>query len=216
MINHSSPIIDHLLDKLLAVLNKDIQHIQDSLSWLNELRSLVIKRDDVALSKLLQSIRAESDSYVSNERQRQSLRKDLANALGCQAAAQIANRKWQIANRKSQIANVDKRLAISDKRKAISDMRHAICDKRLTLSSLAAILPEEKKAQITNIKTKLRSLVEQLKREHLSTSLLLSDCARFNNLLLKAIFDLGKTGTVYNPKALAKRQTDTAFVSLRL
>jgi len=169
------------VNELLAVLDKDIQHIQDSLSWLNELRSLVIKRDDAALSKLLQRIRAESDSYVRNDQQRQSLRKDLANALSCRV-------------------------------------------EQITLSRLMAILPEEKKAQggsrragsLTNIKAKLTALVEQLKKEHLSTSLLLSDCARFNNLLLRAIFDLGKAGTIYNPKALAKRQTDTAFVSLRL
>jgi len=166
--------IQNKVDELLAVLDKDIQHIQDSFSWLNELRSLVIKRDDIALSRLLQSIRAESDSYVSNEQQRQSLRKDLANALGCRV-------------------------------------------EQITLSRLVAILPEEKKAQVINIKTKLRVLVEQLKKEHLSTSLLLSDCARFNNLLLRAIFDLGKTGTVYySPNGVAKRQTDTAFVSLRL
>jgi len=166
--------IQNKVDELLAVLDKDIQHIQDSLSWLNELRGLVIKRDDVALSKLLQSIQAESDSYVRNVQQRQSLRKDLANALGCQV-------------------------------------------EQITLSRLAAIVPEEKKAQVTGIKTKLRTLVEQLKKEHLSTALLLSDCARFNNLLLKAIFDLGKTPTVYySPNGAAKRQTDTAFVSLQL
>jgi len=169
--------IQDKVDQLLSVLDKDIQHIQDSLSCLNELRSLVIKRDDVALSKLLQSIQAESDSYVSNEQQRQSLRKDLANALGCQV-------------------------------------------EQITLSRLAAIVPEEKKAQVTGIKTKLRTLVEQLKKEHLSTALLLSDCARFNNLLLKAIFDLGKAETVmYSPSGATKQSAlgrSMAFVSLQL
>ena len=46
------------VDELLAVLDKDIEHIQRSLSRLNELRRLVIKRDDTALGKLLESIQA--------------------------------------------------------------------------------------------------------------------------------------------------------------
>jgi len=186
------------VNELLAVLDKDIQHIQDSLSWLNELRSLVIKRDDAALSKLLQSIRAQSDSYVSNEQQRQSLRKDLANALGCRVDPVREPRLEDSGLQEKSSNGVE----------------------QVTLSRLASILPEEKKAQVIDIKTKLRALVEQLKKEHLSTSLLLSDCARFNNLLLRAVFDLGKTGTVYySPNGVAKRPAlgrNSAFVSLRL
>lgn len=174
-------VIQNKVDELLAVLDEDTRHIQKSFSWLDELRSLVIKRDDVALSKLLQTIQAESDSYVKNVQQRQALRKDLANALGGEV-------------------------------------------EQITLSRLAAIVPEGKKAQVTGIKTKLRTLVEQLKKEHLSIALLLSDCARFNNLLLKAIFDLSKTGTVYySPNGAAKRpplllspESGGAFVSLQL
>jgi translation initiation factor 1 (eIF-1/SUI1) len=83
MINHSTLVIDNLLDELLVVLNEDIQHIQDCLSVLSELRSLVIKRDDAALGKLLSSIRARTDSFAINESKRQSIRKDLADALGC-------------------------------------------------------------------------------------------------------------------------------------
>jgi hypothetical protein len=48
--------IEDKVDQLLAVLDKDIQHIQDTLSTLNELRGLVIKRDDASLHKLLESI----------------------------------------------------------------------------------------------------------------------------------------------------------------
>ena len=57
--------IEDKIDELLAVLDTDIQHIQQSLSYLNELRSLVIKRDDTALGTLLGVIRAGSDSYRS-------------------------------------------------------------------------------------------------------------------------------------------------------
>lgn len=166
--------IQDKVDELLVVLDKDIQHIQDSLSWLNELRSLVIKRDDTALSKLLEGIRAEADSYAANELKRRSVRTDLANALG-----------------KSY--------------------------EQMTLSALEAALPKEKKAQVASRKTRLRTLIEELKKEHLSTSLLLSDCAGFNNMLLRTVFELGETGTVYyEPNGTTKRRTDTTLVNLRL
>jgi len=165
--------IEDKVDELLAFLDEDSRHIQESLSKLNELRSLVIKRDDAALGRLIESIQAESDSYRSHELKRQSIRKDLANALGC---------------------NLE----------------------QMTLSRLEANLPKEKKDQVARRKTKLKSLINELKKEHLSTVLLLSECARFNNMLLKSIFDLGKTDVVYyDSNGATRRQTDTAFVNLQ-
>ena len=165
--------IEDKVDALLTVLDKDIEYMQDSLSLLNELRSLVIKRDDAALGKLLGSIRAEADSYVTNESKRRSIRRELAGAFGC---------------------NV----------------------REMTLSKLETILPEEKKTQVADRRAKLRALAEELKKEHSSTAMLLSECARFNSVLLRTIFDVGKTGTVtYSPNGAAKRQIDTALVNLR-
>jgi hypothetical protein len=160
------------VDELLVILDKDTQHIQESLSRLNELRSLVIKRDDAALGKLLECIQSESDSYRSHELKRRSIREGLATALDCDL-------------------------------------------KQMTLSRLEEVLPEEKKAQVSERKDKLRLLIEELKKEYLNTTMLLSDCGRFNSLLLKSILGLGKTGMVYyNSNGAAKRQTDTAFVNL--
>ena len=161
------------VDQLLACLEKDSRHIEQNLSQLNELRRLVIKRDEAALSRLLESIRAESDRYRSHESERQSIRKELAEMLGC-------------------------------------DLQ------QMTLSALQASLPKAERARVTKMKARLRSLVEEFKKEHLSTALLLSECTRFNNLLLKSIFEIGNTGTVYyNSSGTAKRQTDTAFVNLQ-
>jgi hypothetical protein len=166
--------IEDKVDELLTCLDKDIQHIQESLSLLNRLRSLVIKRDDVALNKLLEIIQAESNSYRRHESNRQSIRNELANALGCNT-------------------------------------------EQMTLSMLEVRLPKEKKAQVIQKKAKLMSLITELKKEYLSTALLLSECARFNNLLLKSIFDLGNTGAVYyNSNGAIKRQTDIAFVNMQL
>jgi hypothetical protein len=165
--------IEDKVDKLLAVLDKDIQYIQESLSRLNELRSLVVKRDDVSLGRLLENIQVESKGYRSHESRRQSIRKELASALDYDV-------------------------------------------EQVTLSRLEAVLPEEKKAQVTERKMRLRALAKELKKECLSTAMLLSDCARFNRVLLNSIFELGKTGTViYSSNGSAKPQTDRTFVSLR-
>jgi hypothetical protein len=166
--------IEDKVDKLLTCLDKDSQHIQESLSQLNKLRSYVIKRDDSGLSQLLKIIQAETSSYRNHESQRQIIRKELANALGCKT-------------------------------------------EQVTLSALEARLPKGEKDQVIKKKAKLMSLIKELKKEHLSTILLLSECARFNNLLLKSIFDLGKTGAVYyNSNGATKQQTDMAFVNLQL
>ncbi len=165
--------IEDRVDELLTVLDRDIAYVQENLSRLNELRSLVIKRDDASLGRLLESIQAESDSYRSHELKRQSMRKELAAALDCSF-------------------------------------------EQMTLSRLEATLVGEKKAQVTERKVKLRTLTEELKKEHLSTAMLLSDCARFNSVLLRSIFDIGKTGMVYySSDGAAKRQSDTAFVNLQ-
>ena len=166
--------IEDKVDQLLDCLDKDAQYIQESLLQLNEMRRLVIKRDEAALGKLLESIQADADRYREHELNRKSIRKELADSLG---------------------------LSI----------------KEMTLSALQECLPEEKKDQVTQMKAKLRSLSAELKKEYLSTALLLSECARFNNLLLKGIFDLGKTQSVhYNSNGETRRQIDMAFVNLQI
>lgn len=78
-----TPQIENKLDQLLTVLDKDIENIHENVSRLNELRSLVIKRDDVLLTKLLGRIQADTERYRQNETHRQILRKELADALNC-------------------------------------------------------------------------------------------------------------------------------------
>jgi len=45
------PGIEAKVDELLAVLDEDIRHVRASLLRLDELRSLVIKRDQAALGR---------------------------------------------------------------------------------------------------------------------------------------------------------------------
>jgi translation elongation factor EF-G len=166
--------IEEKVDDLLACLDKDVQRVQESLSQLTELRSLVIKRDDAALGKLLENIQAGSDRYRTQESQRQSIRMDLAAALGCKI-------------------------------------------ERITLSSLEKNLSKTKREQVSRMQTRLKSLVQQLRKEYLSTVLLLSECSRLNNMLLKSIFNVGGTGDVYyNANGVSRRQTGLTFVNLQL
>ncbi len=165
--------IEEKVDELLACLDTDVKHMQESLANLNELRSMVIKRDDTALGKLLENIQAGANRYGANESNRQSIRKDLANILGCGI-------------------------------------------EQMTLSTLVSCLPEAKRERMTQMQTKLRALAEELKKEHSSTGMLLSECSRFNSLLLRSVFDLGQTGAVYyNSNGATKRQVDTAFMNLQ-
>lgn len=165
--------IEDKVAQLLVVLDKDIQHIMENLSRLNELRGLIVKRDDVSLYRLLESIKSESNLYKENELKRKLLRKELAIASNCSL-------------------------------------------EQMTLSRLEAGLSGEKRAEIAGRKTKLQTIAEKFKKEYLSTTMLLSDCARFNSVLLKSVLEFGRSGAVtYSPKGLAKQQGSLAFVNLQ-
>ena len=84
---------------------------------------------------------------------------------------------------------------------------------QMTLSRLETELSGQKKAQVTERKITLRALIDKLQKEHAGTMMLLSDCARFNGMLLKSVFQLGQTGEItYSPQGSVQRQINTAFV----
>ncbi|MHC4622297.1 MAG: flagellar export chaperone FlgN [Planctomycetota bacterium] len=171
--NATARSIEDKVDELLVILDEDIQHIQKSLLQLNELRSMVIKRDDVGLGELLERIRPASEERAAGELKRRSIREELAAEMGCPP-------------------------------------------EQVTLSRLETVLPREKRAEVAQRKTQLKLLVAELKKEHLSTSLLLLECARFNRLLLRSILDFGRTDTlIYSSDGTASRQIDQTFVNLR-
>ena len=138
------------------------------------MRSFIIKRDEASLSKLLENIHLESNSYRSNESNRQSTIKELAKILDCEHS-------------------------------------------KITLSSLIEIMPESLKQQFIQSRQVLRQLVEELKVEYSGTAVLLSDCTRFNNLLLQSLFNLrNKSGTYYTAKGTAGRDNSTGLVNIKL
>jgi hypothetical protein len=88
---------------------------------------------------------------------------------------------------------------------------------KLTLSALEKELTGELKAQVSEKKIKLKTLATQFRKEHISTSKLLADCARFNGMLLKSILELGHARTItYNPQGISERQSNSAIMNMEL
>ena len=71
------------VDQLLIVLDGQSQRMQANLERLNELRALVVKRDETALRKLLNVIQSESGDFRDNDLKRERLRAELACVFGC-------------------------------------------------------------------------------------------------------------------------------------
>ena len=165
--------IEDKVNLLLVILDKDIQHIMDNLSRLNDLRGLVVKRDDISLHKLLEVIKSEQNSYRESELKRQLLREELAVALNCSL-------------------------------------------KQMTLTRLEAELSGETRTKIAERRTKLQILAEKIKKEYISTTMLLSDCSRFNSVILKNILEFGQAETItYSAKGSTEHKTNSAFMNFQ-
>jgi flagellar biosynthesis/type III secretory pathway chaperone len=78
-----SPTVENKIAALLEVLEADARHLESALSRLDLLRSLLIRRDNAALERLLAEIHQQVDAYRAIEQKRQQLRRDLALDLGC-------------------------------------------------------------------------------------------------------------------------------------
>jgi hypothetical protein len=88
------------------------------------------------------------------------------------------------------------------------------CD--VTLSKLQGRLSGPSRAAVAGRQARLKALVERLKREHTLTTVLLVDCARFNRLLLQALFGVSHKGTMsYSATGAAKHSTGRPLMNLR-
>jgi len=107
---------------LMEVLDEDIRHVEATLSRLDALRGLLIKRDDQGLERLLEEIRREGETYVVTERRRQELRQHLARLLG-----------WK-----------DRELTISSLLKWVTgDLAAALAQRQMSLRTLVDRLKRE-------------------------------------------------------------------------
>ncbi len=86
----------------------------------------------------------------------------------------------------------------------------------ITLSRLQTIAGEHKRSRISETADKLRTLSASFKTQHVATTLLLADCARFNRQLLHCILNRSHGREItYNSSGAAKTQVDTRFMNLR-
>jgi len=165
--------IDLQVDELLKYTEADAQRLQNSLSLLDELRKLVIKRDEAGLHKLLKAIQVlPTKGGADIQSQREAARRRLAEMLG-----------WEI--------------------------------RETTLSRLETVVSEARRHAIAERKAQLMSLTMSLRTEYSRTAILLSECARFNRLLLDNILKSGRiTGVTYTSDGSKKQQSQTAFVDM--
>jgi len=70
-------------EALVALLDRDVDFLRANLARLDALRGMVVKRQDQELSRLLDTIRLESESYAQHESRRQLLRQEIADLMAC-------------------------------------------------------------------------------------------------------------------------------------
>jgi len=112
-------------------------------------------------------------------------------------------------------------------RTALESKRTAICNKlalvlgccsisQMNLSKLRANLPDERAAVVAQKQQEVIEYVEKLNRDVTSTGLLLKECSRLNNSLLRKMFGNGSETVTYNVRGKAKWEAQRGVVSMRL
>jgi len=165
--------IELLVDELLKTLDVDVRRLQNSLMLLDELRRLVIKRDEAGLRRLLKEIQIELKTAAEVNSKRELAREKLAGILGWEAG-------------------------------------------KTTLSRLETVVSEEHRTGIAARRAQLMSLTYSLRTEYSRTAVLLSECTRFNRLLLDNILASARTaGVIYASDGSTRQQSDSAFVNMQ-
>lgn len=113
------------------------------------------------------------------------------------------------------VANESKRQQVRDElAAALGCSAEAVNLSKLERAQLR--MPPEKRTALSEKKTKLKTLVEKLKTEHLRTAMLLSECVRLNRLLLKGIFGFDSQAVTYGADGNTKWQAGRSIVSARV
>lgn len=106
-------------EQLLEILETDAAHIEQSLGYLDRLRSLVIKRDEKSLQDLLAKLQARSDDYARIEARRVEVMKEIAQLGGIDperirlgSLAEILDQTWsqKLLEKRSRLRELTARL----------------------------------------------------------------------------------------------------------
>jgi hypothetical protein len=87
---------------------------------------------------------------------------------------------------------------------------------QMNLSKLCCELAGERRDLVAQAQQKLKELCAKLKKEHMATNILLKECSRLNNLLLRGILGNGKEAVTYNSRGNASWELQRGMVSIRL
>ena len=87
---------------------------------------------------------------------------------------------------------------------------------QMNLSNLRAHLPAEKGELVGRKQKEVSELVRKLRTECMLTEMLLKECSRFNNIILRKIFGNGLETVTYNGRGKASWQAQSKVVNLRL
>ena len=164
---------DNLINPLIDVLKGDMEHIASSLEVLDQLRGMIIKRDDKSLNLLLEKARIKTQKYATVENRREQIRKELARLWGCETS-------------------------------------------EMTLTKLTQILPPDRGDQVRETRDELEGLLERFKAEHLSTFMLLSECSRFNGVMLSALLNGRRDESTYNSHGSMNQESKRNIMNLQL
>jgi len=85
----------------------------------------------------------------------------------------------------------------------------------MNLSKLCGKLDGEKRDVLKLTQNELKGLAEKLRKEHTATSMLLRECSRFNNMLLRGVLGSGNETVTYNDRGDASWELQSGMVSFK-
>ncbi len=87
---------------------------------------------------------------------------------------------------------------------------------QVNLSKLRSHLPVERGEFVVRKLEEVRELVQKLRAERILTEMLLKECSRFNNILLRKIFGNGIDTLTYNGRGKTSWEAQSKVVNMRL
>jgi len=131
-----------------------------------------------------------------------------------------------IKRQEDELKSMLESVADESGRAALESKRTVICNKlalvlgcgpgQVNLSKLRANLPAERAAIVAQKQQETSEYVEKLNRDVTATALLLKECSRLNNTLLRKMFGGSGDTVTYNVRGKAKWQPQRGVVSMRL
>jgi len=119
----------------------------------------------------------------------------------------------EVANEQAEYGMIEQsRAAI---RKQMADIIGCSVAK-MNLSKLCGCLRGERRDMVAQAQQELQQVCKKLRKEHTATTILLKECSRFNNLLLRGMLGKGKETVTYNSRGDASWDLKKQMVSVRL